>query len=173
MRINGKRKGNNYELHCCKLWKELWGSEFIRTPMSGGWNKQICSGDIICTDKNGKIDETFPFSIECKNSVEFDFNKMFEGKSIVFTDLPSRKSWWTQSFLDAKDAHKAPFLMFKGNGTYDMCAFETGLAFNHYTKGILSFGSLINQTPRFQFGSLHIMLWDYFVVNVGRLKHEC
>jgi len=59
-----RRKGFTYERKVAHILEAVWGEQFRRTPLSGGWAKEKITGDIVPIDRQ---DDNFPFSVECKN----------------------------------------------------------------------------------------------------------
>ena len=59
-----RRKGSSYERVIAQILQEIWGEEFRRTPLSGGWSKKKVTGDIVPVSRSKN---NFPFSVECKN----------------------------------------------------------------------------------------------------------
>ena len=73
---NSKNKGASYERKLAKLFQKVFGIEFVRTPLSGGFLKNNTSaigfkGDIVPANRN--VD--FLFHIEAKNSKTWSFPK--------------------------------------------------------------------------------------------------
>lgn len=114
-RINSKAKGSKFERTVAKMFSEVYGVEFHRTPMSGGlhWKQANgISGDIVPPD-----DISFPYSVECKNvETDWDFDKIISGTSEFW-------KWWEQAKSDSKEFDKFPFLVFKKNRKEIHCAF--------------------------------------------------
>lgn len=109
--FNSKQKGSNYERKVAKLLSSWWGSEFHRTPASGGlrWGEDNnVAGDIVTPPS-----ANFPYVIECKNR---------EGgwtlESIVL-DKHDIKNWWAQVVADARRVKKTPVLIFTRNRAED------------------------------------------------------
>lgn len=106
-KINSRDKGSKFERVIAKMFTEVYGVEFHRTPLSGGlhWkNDNNISGDIV-----PPANINFKYSIECKNVEEsWDFDKIIEGTSKIW-------DWWSQAVRDAKDYKKIPVLIFKKN----------------------------------------------------------
>jgi hypothetical protein len=108
-RKNGRVKGSRAELAVAKLFSTWWGSDFARTPQSGGfrtrkfredWNAE---GDLVTPD------ETFPFSVEVKCHEGWTLDNLLTGSDT--TDL---WCWWDQAIDQAGDI-KQPLLVFKRN----------------------------------------------------------
>ena len=128
--VNGKSKGNGFELTIAKLFSTIFAPlEFRRSQSSGailgGQNqvhlykfsnaaKALFVGDIVPTNEVD-VEKTegwqFRFTIECK------FYKEADGFSALFRN-PQLISWWEQACADAsKIDDKAPMLIFKFNHT--------------------------------------------------------
>lgn len=64
---SSKRKGSNYERKVARMYKEALGINLVRTPMSGGFQKNIkatnIKGDLSCLDE----DIDFILHTECKD----------------------------------------------------------------------------------------------------------
>jgi hypothetical protein len=115
-RVNGNRKGKNFERDICKELGKRFGGEFRRVPMSGGFfggmnhfknkevneaAKDVLTGDII-TPKD------FPFVIECKNY--FDTPKIHNLPGIGDATLDK---WIEQARLESTTANKPWIIIFK------------------------------------------------------------
>lgn len=105
--INGKAKGNRFELDVAKMLTEWSGKTFHRTPQSGAlhWDndKRVVS-DIVPPQDLG-----FPFSIECKSQeVPWDFDSLITGKSTIW-------KFWNQCCRDAMSEKMEPLLVFSKN----------------------------------------------------------
>lgn len=118
-KVNGRGKGARGERQVAKEFASWWGSDFARTPMSGGfhtrkfrqeWNAE---GDLVTPD------ESFPFSIECKWHEGWTLDKL-----ITASDKCEIWSWWQQALDQAENINKIPMLVFKRNNMpwyYMMC----------------------------------------------------
>jgi Holliday junction resolvase len=103
---NSKKKGSRGERMAVQVLKDWTGKEFSRVPQSGGlgWkNRDFSSGDIMCT-KEGHF---FPFSVECKNYKDINF------EHLLYLDNAKILDFWTQCLGDAQRAKKLPFLMIR------------------------------------------------------------
>lgn len=110
MKTNSKNKGSRFERTVAKWFEDWTGYKFSRTPGSGGWAKAKDSfGDIVCTDE--KHSRRFPFSIECKNYKDINFEHILLG-----TKTCKIKSFWDQAVHDAGRCNKIPLLIVKYNG---------------------------------------------------------
>jgi len=105
-KINAKSKGNRAERELAKLFKQWWGSDFARTPSSGGfhtkrfrsdWNAEA---DIVTTDTK------FPFAVECKWQENWFLEQLLKSSKA----LPWK--WWKQACYQAGE-DKTPLLVFK------------------------------------------------------------
>lgn len=120
MTCRQKIKGSKFESFCCRLFSSWWGKSFLRVPGSGGWNKNVVTGDIFPVNEDGDVDLTFPFSIECKDweGRNRAKSKGKEGKSWELHLLMIGKGpfmgWWKQCSDDCPDG-KHPLLVFKKN----------------------------------------------------------
>jgi hypothetical protein len=72
---SARRKGSGYENAIAKRFHEKWGVRLVRTPSSGGFQKQsdneTLRGDISSIDKNVR----FLLHIECKNHKTWTLKK--------------------------------------------------------------------------------------------------
>lgn len=105
--VNGKAKGNRFELTVAKMLSEWSGEKFHRTPQSGAlhWDndKRVVS-DIVPPQGIG-----FPFSIECKSQeVTWDFDTFITGTSPIW-------KFWSQCCRDAMSEKMEPLLVFTKN----------------------------------------------------------
>lgn len=103
-RINGRRKGHQFERDQAKIWGDWWGNRelFARTPMSGGWK---IAGDIACTDPD------FPFTLEMKKHEGWFFEQLWNDKCEIF-------AWLNQVQNDVvkkKAVGKIPMVVFTKN----------------------------------------------------------
>ena len=115
-RVNGNRKGKNYERDVCKDLGKRFGGEFRRVPMSGGFfggmnhfkNKEVneSARDVLCGDIITPKD--FPFVIECKNY--FDTPKIH---NLVGNGDTTLDKWIEQARLEAKTTNKPWIIIFK------------------------------------------------------------
>lgn len=92
--MGARDKGSAFEREVAKDFTERFNENFRRTPLSGGFDKNIVQGDIFCNNKK------FSLVIECKNHKRL-----------------SIPQWWRQVRDDAKK-WKIPVLVFKFSGRY-------------------------------------------------------
>lgn len=104
-----RSRGARYERKVRDVLSEWWGSEFTRTPQSGGFaTKQFrdnwnAAGDVVTPD------DTFPFSVECKNQEDWEFEKLLTApKNNLFL-------WWEQTYDQTDLMSKIPLLVFTKN----------------------------------------------------------
>lgn len=133
MAKEGRRKGNQFELRCCRYlsaWlfpDRKFGTRaddlpFRRrftatTPLEGHW---VRKGDILHRP-DAEID--FPFSVECKATEDWrNFDRMFNGFKWPVWD------YWEQACLQAEEDGSVPLLLFTRNRSIDyyMIAEEVG-----------------------------------------------
>jgi hypothetical protein len=83
-----KRKGSTYERRLAKAFFDKWGVKLVRTPSSGGFqkesNQELIRGDLSCLDPN--ID--FMLHAEAKNHKTWNLKKWFKQSE---EDCPPRK----------------------------------------------------------------------------------
>lgn len=122
-RKNGHVKGARGEREVAGILQEWWrrretAAEFIRTPMSGGWNKgstarvhfQAC-GDVMTTS------EKFPFCIEVKWREAWGVDNLLNGKRTPPWD------WWLQTIEAAVEQGSTPMMWMRRNRLRDGTAF--------------------------------------------------
>jgi len=149
--INSRDKGARGEGQVCALLKTWWGSDFARTPSSGGfktkkfredWNAE---GDIVTPD------ETFPFSVEVKWQEEWTLNQLLTAPNNKIWD------WWEQAKRETA-SDKLPLLVFKKNRhPWFVMMTENGIATAAQTDFMKS--SMIRVTDR-QGQAAYIRLFD-------------
>lgn len=109
-RINSRTKGSKNERKLAKLFETWTGKKFSRTPSSGGlhWKNSQTSGDIVATTEGF----FFPFSIECKNHREINF------EHLLYLKEPKIWEFWDQCQRDANGGtvKKIPLLFMRYNG---------------------------------------------------------
>lgn len=111
-RVNGNRKGKTAERKLVPLFAAWWGSEFFRTPESGGMSTRLTkmlkidlskfAGDIVT------LDETFPFCIESKKVEGWTLEQL------LTSDKTLIHSWWDQAVKQTPEG-KIPLLVFTKN----------------------------------------------------------
>jgi len=110
-----KSKGRGFENEVAKLLTDWSGYKHQRVPQSGGWDKQVVSGDVFCqaeyASAPGPRESIFvPLSWECKKQEGWDFAQLFNDSE----KCPLRV-WWNQASTDAKGIKKLPALIFTRN----------------------------------------------------------
>jgi hypothetical protein len=107
-RKNGKNKGNRAEREVAALVSKWWGSDFARTPSSGGFRTKKFREDWHAEGDLVTADETFPFSVECKWQEGWTLDQLLTSNKGCVWD------WWKQTKGQTpKDKH--PLLIFKRN----------------------------------------------------------
>lgn len=107
-------KGARFEREIVKRLTKWWGSEFQRTPQSGGsqlangWN---LAGD-VCTP-----DETFPFHVECKHVEGWDLSHL------LTTPNGGLLGKWLEQACSEAAKGKTPLVVFKRNRHRPMAMF--------------------------------------------------
>lgn len=107
-------KGARFEREIVKRLTKWWGSEFQRTPQSGGsqlasgWN---LAGD-VCTP-----DETFPFHVECKHVEGWDLSHL------LTTPNGGLLGKWLEQACSEAAKGKTPLVVFKRNRHKPMAMF--------------------------------------------------
>lgn len=164
MAVNGKRKGNSFELTIAKTLSKHFNDEFTRVPSSGaltgGKNREkvknlredaqeILSGDII-TPK----DHAFCYEVKAYND-EPKFHQVLNGKSLTLDE------WINQVDGDASFCNKIPILIFKINrkGTY--VAFDATMKDIHY-----------DGQPFMMYKHKFIVTLDVFLVSIGESYYK-
>jgi len=107
-RVNGRKKGQAAERKLAKLFADWWGSDFARTPLSGGfatakfredWN---ACGDLVTPDS------TFPFCVESKKVEGWKLEQL------LTSDKTLIHQWWKQTVEETPEGKK-PLLVFTRN----------------------------------------------------------
>ena len=120
---NGRNKGATAERKLAKLFAAWWGSDFARTPLSGGfatakfredWN---ACGDLVTPDKS------FPFCVESKKVEGWTLEQMLTSNKTLI------HKWWEQ-VVNETPPGKIPMLVFTKNHAplYVMMATEHAVA---------------------------------------------
>lgn len=154
-----KSKGFRFERKCCDLWSGFMPHlSFSRTPGSGGWNKEIVTGDIFpILVATGTVADDFPYSVECKSQENWSMEEVLRGAGKVFL-------WWEQCLNDAVTKCKIPFLMFTRNFIQVFVMFPSHVVGSEESKARLS------TTPRIVYGDVTIMTWKVFTYVKGGQK---
>lgn len=107
-KVNGRQKGATAERYLAKLFATWWGTEFARTPMSGGfstakfredWN---AAGDLVTPDPS------FPFCVESKKVEGWTLEQLLTSKKTLI------HSWWAQTIKETP-GELIPLLVFTKN----------------------------------------------------------
>lgn len=113
-RGGGRQKGHGFENKFANVLTKWSGLKHRRVPQSGGWHKQVVSGDVFCVAEyefDPERERIFvPLSWECKCAESWDFVHFFKD-----SDKPSLRQWWQQASDDAEQSHKLPALIFTKN----------------------------------------------------------
>lgn len=113
-----KAKGSAYERVIAGLLAEAYypegDGEMRRVPLSGGFDPRLVPGDLMALKRVSNdsdemvIDQSFPFSIECKNwnAIGHFFKGLYSNESQLY-------DWIEQASKDASHAKKMPLVVFK------------------------------------------------------------
>jgi len=128
---SSRLRGQRGERIVAKAMSTWWGSEFARTPSSGGfktkkfreeWN---ASSDLVTSDA------TFPFAVEVKNCEGWNLEQLLTAPKC---DL---YSWWKQTVGETPE-DKTPLLVFTRNHQPLYCMmYETDANKGGLTKGTM------------------------------------
>lgn len=108
MSKKSRDKGNRGENKVAKLFAGWWGSDFTRTPSSGGFRTQKfrddwnAAGDIVTPD------ESFPFCVEVKNAEGWHLEQLLTSPECLLV------KWWRQAVEESPE-DKIPLLVFTRN----------------------------------------------------------
>lgn len=115
-----KAKSNRHQNMVAKIFDDAYypegDGEFRSTPASGGWDKRIAPGDIqpfvYRSRKSDEmiIDQSFPFSIECKDWKDENVKHIFSG---LYSQPSQIYGWIEQSMGDADASGRIPVVVFK------------------------------------------------------------
>lgn len=108
MGINGRLKGNAQERKVAKAFSKWWGTEFTRTPMSGGFATKTFREDWNAVGDLVTPDTTFPFCVESKKVEGWHLEQLLTSPSCLWY------SWWKQTLDETPDT-KWPLLVFTRN----------------------------------------------------------
>lgn len=100
-----KDKGADFERLVAKMFANVYGMLFRRTPLSGGWAKDadVAAGDLVCVD-----DPDFGYCVECKKEEGWCLESLFTDKHAWFD------AWWKQLVEECPE-DKEPLLVFSRN----------------------------------------------------------
>lgn len=108
-----KRKGSTYERKVAKIYKDKLGIELVRTPMSGGFQKDKkatnIKGDLSCLDES--ID--FQLHTECKDQKTIRVRDWFEQSCADCPQgkIPTVVSHLIRQIKDGKEVSKSEHLI--------------------------------------------------------------
>lgn len=114
---NSRNKGNRGERAIAKAFQAWWGSDFARTPMSGGFSTEKFRTDWNAAGDLVTPDESFVFCVEAKWVQGWTLDQLLiNEKCIVF-------KWWEQTINECPN-DKLPLLVFKKNNQKFFCMLE-------------------------------------------------
>lgn len=105
---NSRDKGGRGERAAAKEFRDWWGTDFARTPSSGGFATQRfrddwnAAGDLVTPDRD------FPFCVECKWVEDWTMEQLLRNDGCLIY------KWWQQAIEECPD-DKLPLLVFKKN----------------------------------------------------------
>lgn len=119
-----KDKGNRGEYMVRDLLEDWWGSDFAKTPKSGGFSTKKFREDWNAEADVVTPDETFPFAVEVKNQEDW-----------ILDDLLTRPKskiweWWEQA--KGQSESKYTLLVFKRNYKPWFCMMKEEAEMNDY-----------------------------------------
>ncbi|NJL54162.1 hypothetical protein HC928_02600 [bacterium] len=109
-RVNGRKKGANAERRLAKLFSDWWGTEFARTPLSGGFSTKTFREDWNAAGDLVTPDPAFPFCVESKKVEGWKMEHLLTQKNSLLHD------WWNQTLKETPEG-KIPLLVFTKNRT--------------------------------------------------------
>jgi hypothetical protein len=101
-------KGQRGERILAKKFSEWWGSDFTRTPSSGGFRTKEFRDDWNAAGDLVTPDETFPFCVESKNAEGWHLEQLLTSSKCAIVQ------WWKQT-VDETPKGKIPLLVFTRN----------------------------------------------------------
>lgn len=105
---SSRGKGQRGERKAAKALEGWWGSEFARTPSSGGFRTKKFRDEWNAASDLVTSDETFPFAVEVKNCEGWHLEQLLTAPKCDLYD------WWDQAVREAP-LGKIPLLMFTRN----------------------------------------------------------
>jgi len=108
MSKKSRDKGQRGERQVAKIMSEWWGSDFTRTPSSGGFRTKKFRDDWNASADLVTPDETFPFCVEVKNAEGWNLEQLIKSSDgMIWT-------WWDQTVNQCTEG-KIPLLCFTRN----------------------------------------------------------
>lgn len=117
-RKNSRDKGGRGERAAAKEFSKWWGTDFVRTPSSGGFATQKFRDDWNAAGDLVTPDPTFPFCVECKWVEDWTMDQLLANDGCLIY------KWWTQAIGECP-ADKLPLLVFKKNNHQFYCMVDT------------------------------------------------
>lgn len=149
-KINSRSKGARAERNLAKKFGKWWGSDFARTPSSGGfrtrkfredWN---AAGDLVTPD------ESFPFCVESKHAEGWTLEQLLTAESCLLYQ------WWDQTIGETPEG-QTPLLVFRKNRFPHLFIMPLSA-----WQRVSSKNSLLTDFPQFEFNEQ--------LVKLGRLE---
>jgi hypothetical protein len=114
---NSRDKGGRGERAAAKAFGGWWGTDFARTPSSGGFATQRFRDDWNAAGDLVTPDPSFPFCVECKWVEDWSMEQLLRNDGCLIF------KWWQQAIGECP-ADKLPFLVFKRNNHPFYCMIE-------------------------------------------------
>lgn len=158
-RVNGREKGNRAERALAKAFSKWWGSEFTRTPMSGGFATKKFRGDWNAEGDLVTPDGTFPFTVESKHAEGWNFEQLLTSHKTML------HAWWAQTLRETPDG-KIPLLVFRKNRLQPMICLRRDDAFPLYD---VQHGRCVYTHPKFGFLETFLITDEVLIVPLSAL----
>jgi len=153
---DSKGKGDRGERAVAKLFQAWWGSDFARTPQSGGFSTKKFRDEWNAAADLVTPDESFPFAVESKNAEGWIFDQLLSaGKSDLF-------KWWQQTVEQCPE-DQIPLLAFTRNYSpyYVMIPASLWRDYIRWTNSSVAFRSPVLYFHN-QEVDVAILLWSAF-----------
>lgn len=125
-----KDKGGRGERAAAKCFRDWWGTDFTRTPASGGFATQKFRDDWNAAGDLVTPDPTFPFCVECKWVEDWTLEQVLRNDGCLIFQ------WWQQARAECPP-NKLPLLVFKRNNHPFYCLVESDdLPNTHYLRDV-------------------------------------
>lgn len=114
MRLNSRAKGNTGEREIARILQTWWRAvepecEFVKTPLSGGWQKPSVRGAMKLSGDLCTTALQFPFVVEVKRREGWSPKNLLAGKPCPVW------GWWDQTQKSAAEQKGLPLMLFRKN----------------------------------------------------------
>jgi len=106
--VNSRSKGARAERLLAQKFSAWWGSDFTRTPSSGGFSTKKFRDDWNAAGDLVTPDETFPFCVESKHAEGWHLEQVLTSPKCAII------KWWEQTVGETPKG-KIPLLVFTRN----------------------------------------------------------